>query len=384
MSAGPRMIDPALETVLVLAHREAVHRRHGHLTLEHLLYAAAHHPVGEEILRACGADLARLRTDLGRHLDEAHERLAQGAEPEPVQTLAFRRALEQTLLHMASAGGGEAGVGDLLAALLSQPKTFAAQALAAQGVTRLDVLNFISHGVAKVPQPRADRPAGEPGGSAPQPAGAPGGAAARRRPARRVHRRPDREGARRGTRPARRAPARDRPRARGPLPPAQEQPGLRRRGGRRQDRARRGARAAARRGRRARGAARRGGLRARRRRAARRHALPRRLRGALQGPPRGAGAAREAHPLRRRAAHARRGRRDQRRHDGPREPPQAGAHAGEGPARRLDDLRGVQADREGPRAAPAPPEDHGRGAVSGGVRADPRGAARRATRSTTA
>jgi len=96
MSAGPRMIDPALETVLVLAHREAVHRRHGHLTLEHLLYAAAHHPVGEEVLRACGADLARLRTELGRHLDQAHERLARGAEPEPTQTLAFRRALEQT------------------------------------------------------------------------------------------------------------------------------------------------------------------------------------------------------------------------------------------------------------------------------------------------
>ncbi|HWR98083.1 MAG TPA: AAA family ATPase [Candidatus Methanoperedens sp.] len=151
MSRDPRMLAAALETVLVLAHREAVHRRHGHLTLEHLLFAAAHHPVGEEILRACGADLARLRADLARHLDEALERLPRGAEPEPVQTLAFRRALEQTLLHMASAGGGEAGVGDVLAALLAQPKTFAAQALLAQGVTRLDLLNYISHGITKIP-----------------------------------------------------------------------------------------------------------------------------------------------------------------------------------------------------------------------------------------
>ncbi len=168
MSKGPRMIDAALETVLVLAHREAVHRRHGHLTLEHLLFAAAHHPVGEEILRACGADLMRLRAALARHFDEALERLPQGAEPEPVQTLAFRRALEQTLLHLASAGREEAGVGDILAALLGQPKTFAAQCLGDEGVTRLDVLNFISHGIAKVPLERPDRAALE-GETQPQP-----------------------------------------------------------------------------------------------------------------------------------------------------------------------------------------------------------------------
>ena len=149
------MISAALETVLVLAHREAVHRRHGHLTLEHLLFAAAHHPSGEEILRACGADLDRLRADLARHLESAIERLAQGAEAEPVQTVAFRRVLEQTILHLASAGREEAGVGDVIAALLAQPKTYAAQVLDAQGVTRLDVLNYISHGVAKVPARRA-------------------------------------------------------------------------------------------------------------------------------------------------------------------------------------------------------------------------------------
>ena len=69
------MISAALETVLVLAHREAVHRHHGHLTLEHLLFAAAHHPSGEEILRACGADLQQLRTDLAAYLDGSIERL---------------------------------------------------------------------------------------------------------------------------------------------------------------------------------------------------------------------------------------------------------------------------------------------------------------------
>jgi ATP-dependent Clp protease ATP-binding subunit ClpA len=171
------MISAALETILVLAHREAVHRHHGHLTLEHLLYAMAHHPSGEEILRACGADLDRLRADLGTYLESSIERVAQGADAEPLQTVAFRRVLEQTILHLASAGREEAGVGDVIAALLAQPKTFAAQALDAQGVTRLDVLNYISHGTAKIPpaepepregqrqdhgSPEAPRPAADP------------------------------------------------------------------------------------------------------------------------------------------------------------------------------------------------------------------------------
>jgi len=161
------MLSAALETILVLAHREAVYRRHGHLTLEHLLFAAAHHPAGEDILRACGADLERLRADLTKHLDDALERLPPGTQPEPVQTVAFRRVIEQTILHLASAGRDEASVGDVIAALLAQPKTFAAQLLDAQGINRLDVLNYLSHGVTKVPRAEPAPP-----GDQPHPAGA--------------------------------------------------------------------------------------------------------------------------------------------------------------------------------------------------------------------
>jgi ATP-dependent Clp protease ATP-binding subunit ClpA len=158
------MFSAALEMVLNVAVREALARRHGHLTLEHLLFAVAHHPSGEEILRACGVDLARLRADLGRYLEESLERLPKGAEQEPSQTLAFRRVLQAAVLHVQSAGREEASVGDVLAALLQQPKAHAAQLLAAQGVTRLDVLNYISHGVTKVPraEPEESVPAGEP------------------------------------------------------------------------------------------------------------------------------------------------------------------------------------------------------------------------------
>jgi ATP-dependent Clp protease ATP-binding subunit ClpA len=153
------MFSAALEMVLSVALREALARRHGHLTLEHLLYAVANHPAGEEILRACGVDLDRLRGDLGRYLEESIERLPKAGAQEPSQTLAFRRVLQTAVLHVQSAGREEANVGDILAAILQQPRSQAAQLLSAQGVTRLDVLNYISHGVTKVPRAEPEEPA---------------------------------------------------------------------------------------------------------------------------------------------------------------------------------------------------------------------------------
>jgi ATP-dependent Clp protease ATP-binding subunit ClpA len=145
------MFSVALELVLNVAYREAVSRRHANLSLEHLLFAAANDPGGEEILRACGVDLERLRAELRKLLEEA-EVFPKGKQGEPNQTVAFRRVLQAAVLHVQSAGRDEAKVGDVLAALMQQPRSVAAQLLAAQGVTRLDILNYISHGVSKVPQ----------------------------------------------------------------------------------------------------------------------------------------------------------------------------------------------------------------------------------------
>src|SRR4029077_6357087 len=102
----------------------------------HLLYVLAHDADGERILAACGADLGRLRRDLGTYLDEAIERLSRGLEHQPEQTAAFRRVLQTAVLHVQSAQRQEAQVGDILAALLQQPKTFAASLLAEHGITR--------------------------------------------------------------------------------------------------------------------------------------------------------------------------------------------------------------------------------------------------------
>jgi ATP-dependent Clp protease ATP-binding subunit ClpA len=145
------MFSPALEIVLTVAYREATSRRHTHLTLEHLLYALAHDPDGERILAACGADLPQLRKDLDKYLTDSIEQFSRGQHKEPEQTLAFRRVLQTAVLHVQSAGRQEVQSGDVLAATLQQNRSYAAQLLAAQGVTRLDVLEYITHGVSKVP-----------------------------------------------------------------------------------------------------------------------------------------------------------------------------------------------------------------------------------------
>ena len=145
------MFSAALEIVLTVAYREATSRRHAHLTLEHLLYALAHDLDGERILAACGADLPQLRKDLDKYLSESVEQFSRGQQKEPEQTLAFRRVLQTAVLHVQSAGRQEVQSGDVLAATLQQNKSYAAQLLAAQGVTRLDVLEYITHGISKVP-----------------------------------------------------------------------------------------------------------------------------------------------------------------------------------------------------------------------------------------
>ncbi len=145
------MFSASVEIVLTIAYREALSRRHAYVTLEHLLYALAHDVDGERILGACGADLPKLRRDLDAYLDDAIERVARGQERQPEQTRAFAHALQTAVLHVQSANRQEVQAGDVCAAILQQTKSHAARLLAEQGVTRLDVLEYISHGITKTP-----------------------------------------------------------------------------------------------------------------------------------------------------------------------------------------------------------------------------------------
>jgi len=143
------VFSAALEIVLTIAYREAVSRRHAYLTLEHLLYALAHDPDGERILNACGADLGRLRGELSSYLEESVEELKKGNEREPQQTAAFQRVLQTAVLHVQSAQRPEVQAGDILAAILQQPRSQAAKLLGQQHILRLDILEYITHGITK-------------------------------------------------------------------------------------------------------------------------------------------------------------------------------------------------------------------------------------------
>jgi len=154
------VFNASLERVLNVAAREAMVRRHADLTVEHLLFAAAHDPEGEEILEAAGADVPRLRRELAEFLEQTMQKLPPGSRRAPQQTLAFRRVLQTAVVHVQSAGKDEAGVGDMLAALMREAHSHAVALLGQHGVTRLDLLNFISHGVRKAPpreRPRRGR-----------------------------------------------------------------------------------------------------------------------------------------------------------------------------------------------------------------------------------
>ncbi|MBP6702919.1 MAG: AAA family ATPase [Vicinamibacteria bacterium] len=157
------MFTPALERILVIAAQGAQDRRHAHLTTEHVLLAIAHDPVGRRILHGSGVDVDQLIRSLTTYVEDQIDRVPEGSKRSPQQTVGFRRLLQSAVLHVQSAGKNEADVGDVLAALMQQPKSFAAETLAAQGITRLDVLNYISHGVSKRPEnlPSGPAPAGD-------------------------------------------------------------------------------------------------------------------------------------------------------------------------------------------------------------------------------
>ena len=151
------MFSTSLELILNVAYREAMSRRHTHLTLEHLLYALAHDTEAERILSACGVDLPALRSTLDDYLATLETVSRRERAPEPAQTISFRRVLQTAVLQVQSAGKDEVRSGDVLAAILQQPKAYAAQVLETQGVTRLDILNYISHGITKAPAGRDGR-----------------------------------------------------------------------------------------------------------------------------------------------------------------------------------------------------------------------------------
>ncbi len=144
------MINKELELTFAAAIKEAKQRRHEFFTLEHVLYAILHDETGRRTLFQCGADIEKLKERLEKYFEERSEKLPEGVEQDPIQTLGVQRVLQRALMHVQSAEKKEVGAGDILAAMFFEENSYAVYFLKSQGVSRLDVLSYISHGVSKL------------------------------------------------------------------------------------------------------------------------------------------------------------------------------------------------------------------------------------------
>ena len=144
------MIAKELEATFNLAVHEARTRRHETVCLEHLLLAMLQDRYAIEILRACGADLDVLKQQLELHLANM-DSVPEDQEFEMEQTIAVTRVLRRAAIHVQSAGKKEIDAGDVLAAMYREPESQAVFLLKEQGISRLQVLEYISHGASESP-----------------------------------------------------------------------------------------------------------------------------------------------------------------------------------------------------------------------------------------
>ncbi|MGA7180191.1 MAG: ATP-dependent Clp protease ATP-binding subunit ClpA [Thiobacillaceae bacterium] len=151
------MIAQELEVSLHMAFMEARQRRHEFISVEHLLLAMLDNPSAAEVLRACGADMESLRGKLTEHVSANTPVVSGHDEVDTQPTLGFQRVIQRAILHVQSSGKKEVTGANVLVAIYGEKDSHAAYFLEQQGITRLDVVNFISHGISKVPQPNAPR-----------------------------------------------------------------------------------------------------------------------------------------------------------------------------------------------------------------------------------
>jgi ATP-dependent Clp protease ATP-binding subunit ClpA len=149
------MIAQELEVSLHMAFVEARQKRHEFITVEHLLLALLDNPSAAEALRACGASIDVLRRDLSKFIAEHTPTVAGEDEIDTQPTLGFQRVIQRAILHVQSSGKKEVNGANVMVAIFGEKDSHAVYYLQRQGVTRLDVVNFISHGISKVPQKKA-------------------------------------------------------------------------------------------------------------------------------------------------------------------------------------------------------------------------------------
>ncbi len=144
------MLSKELEFTLNQAFRQARESQHEFMTVEHLLLALLDNPTAVEVLRGCGADTSSLRQEVNSFINETTPLLPNGEEQETQPTLGFQRVLQRAVFHVQSSGRKEVTGANVLVAIFSEQESHATYLLGKQGITRLDVVNYISHGVPKI------------------------------------------------------------------------------------------------------------------------------------------------------------------------------------------------------------------------------------------
>jgi ATP-dependent Clp protease ATP-binding subunit ClpA len=139
------MISPALNDIFQKSILFAKQLHHEYLTIEHVFYLLLSSNEGAAIIEACGGDTQKMKEELASYIKENIETLPQDVEQDPYESVALSRLIDKMVRHIQSAGQTNADVGDLIAALYEEEQTFAYMLLDAYGISRLDILEIISH-----------------------------------------------------------------------------------------------------------------------------------------------------------------------------------------------------------------------------------------------
>ena len=158
------MLNKELEFTLNVAFKEAREKRHEFMTVEHLLLALTQNPAAADVLRACGTNLTKLASELTEFINDNTPVLPEDDDRDTQPTLGFQRVLQRAVFHVQSSGKKEAEVtgANVLVAIFGEQESHAVYLLSQHDVARLDVVNFIAHGISKVPMDSESEITGEP------------------------------------------------------------------------------------------------------------------------------------------------------------------------------------------------------------------------------
>ncbi len=146
------MLSPELQDTLKRAVDDVRERRHEYLTLEHLLLSMLKDESALEVIRHCGGDPAAIELEIEEFLDDNMEIVPDDVEVGPEQTLSFQRVLQRAAMHVQGSGRSVLTSGNMIASMYREAESHAVYILEKQGITRFDVINFISHGISKIEQ----------------------------------------------------------------------------------------------------------------------------------------------------------------------------------------------------------------------------------------